>query len=414
MSDNEKKTDADTSEKLELEQEAVSEEQSVEDTFKPADMSGEVPDPIFDDSRPIKHSEFMPDPIFEDEKPKGERKERLSTSELGELASSIPENMKGQMPPTSENKDYSAPTATKNQHENSDTFPIPEEFGDPVFPKDSHSTVKDDLIDIPLIIEDDPEIEMRRKEREKNHSPDVFVPRGKEKDEKSQDKLTPSEEEILAAKAKEEYSYDAMDAFDDDETEIETDNLKKGEDSLLSEKDPTLRKVTVGCGWDMDAFDGEPLDLDLSCFLLNKDNMTRVDSDFVFYNNPKGADLAVIHSGDNRTGAGEGDDETITIDLDALPYEISKIVFTVTIYNGEELSLSFGGVKNAYIRLLNHRSKAVLARFDLSNDYPEGTAIRFGYMERVGNSWSFHAEGEIETGGLAKIAESYGLMIAGT
>ena len=266
---------------------------------------------------------------------------------------------------------------------------------------------------MPLIIEDDPEIENIQKEREQAHSPDPFIEGTPPPPSTDGLNIIPEKTETPAA-AEEDYSYEAMDEFSAEDADIETDVLHEGEDSLLSEKDPTLKKITVGCGWDMSAYDGEALDLDLSCFLLNNQGLTRVDSDFVFYNNPKGADLAVVHSGDNRTGAGEGDDETISIDLEALPFEISKIVFTVTIYEGEENNASFGGVQNAYIRLFNSNSKAVLARFDLSNDFAEGTAIRFGYMERIGSAWSFHAEGNVETGGLSKIAESYGLLIAGT
>jgi len=133
-----------------------------------------------------------------------------------------------------------------------------------------------------------------------------------------------------------------------------------------------------------------------------------------FNNNPTGADLAVKHSGDSRDGAGEGDDEIITIDLEALPYDIYKIVFTVTIYQGDELEQNFGSVKNAYIRFLNQETKTELARFNLSEDFSEGTCLKFGELTRIGNKWCFLAIGETSSGGLSKIAQQYGLLISGT
>lgn len=212
---------------------------------------------------------------------------------------------------------------------------------------------------------------------------------------------------------KDDYAVDDM-AFSQDDDEIETDNLKKGEDSELSIKDPALKRVKVAAGWDVKRFEGSPVDLDLSCFILNKDDMTRVDTDFVFYNNLQGADLAVKHSGDNQTGEGDGDDETITIDLEALPFDIFEILFVITIYQGEENQQNFGLVNNAFIRIVNEETNVVLARFDLTSDFSDGTCLRFGSLIREGANWRFHAEGEFFDGGLTKIAQQYGLLIAGT
>lgn len=368
---------------------------------KPADMSGEVPDPIFDDTMPIKpSSDYMPDPIFDDAKGEKSQKRHLSKQELDELSASIPEDLKLNQAEPHEDLNPARHTPTPKE-------PPKNPFASGDIPQND---AKDDLSDIPLVIKDDPEMKIRQNEKNTAHSPDIFAPDGPDSDKKdAKDKL--AAETVSSAASSD---YDAPDAFSAEESDIKTDNLAKGGQSFLSDKDPTLQKILVGCGWDMDMYDGEPLDLDLSCFLLNRQDMTREDSDFVFYNNPKGADLAVIHSGDNRTGAGEGDDETIAIDLNALPYEIAKIVLTVTIYDGEEKGYNFGSVKNAFIRIVNADTKVVLARFDLSTDFAEGTALRFGKLERIGNSWTFHADGSIEDGGLSKIAQSYGILIAGT
>tara|TARA_Y100001001_G_scaffold158158_1_gene177228 strand:- start:325 stop:909 length:585 start_codon:yes stop_codon:yes gene_type:complete len=181
----------------------------------------------------------------------------------------------------------------------------------------------------------------------------------------------------------------------------------------LSENTPGLRKVIVGAGWDLDQLEGrQPMDVDLTCFLLDVNEQTREDEDFVFYNNLEAAEGAVVHKGDNRTGSGEGDDEIIFIDLAATPMNVARITFVASIYEGPENGYEFSQVKNAYIRIYDEDTKAELARYNLSRDFPGEQAIIFGSLIRMGDKWEFETLGEPASGGLSAIAKQYGLMIA--
>lgn len=182
-------------------------------------------------------------------------------------------------------------------------------------------------------------------------------------------------------------------------------------DYSLNHIDPTLKTLRIAAGWDLKEFDGENIDVDLSCFLLNKDGQTREDSDFVFYNNLQGAELAVRHLGDNRTGFGERDDEAILIDLTALPYDVFRIVFTVSIYMADERKQDFSMVENAFVRAVNEDSERELARDDMGEKFAGNTAVRFCEIERIGNEWMFRKIHEPVDGGLKEIAEGYGLLI---
>lgn len=179
----------------------------------------------------------------------------------------------------------------------------------------------------------------------------------------------------------------------------------------LNEIDPTLRILRVAAGWDLREFDGENIDVDLSCFLLGKDDKTREDSDFVFYNNLQGAELAVKHLGDNRTGFGERDDEALLIDLAALPYNVYRIVFSISIYMADERNHTFSMVENAFVRVVNEETERELARDDMNEKFGDNTALRFCELERVGSQWVFKKIHEPATGGLKEIAEGYGLLI---
>lgn len=341
------------------------------------DFSGEVMDPVFDDSMPVKpSSDYMPDPHFDEEHLKPQKR-KLTEKELQELSGTVPEGVNL--------SDDNTEEETQQTHRRT-----PDEQRAPTNPFYESDEPSQNAADIPAS-----EVASDSAASEDN---------GEAEEDSDMPRAEPHERN----------DFDIPDDFSAEAPKIDTDKLSKGEDSELSLKDPALKQLYVGVGWDMDHFEGEPLDLDLSCFLLNKNDMTRCDTDFVFYNNLKGADLAVQHSGDNRTGMGEGDDEVITIDLEALPFEIWKIVFVVSIYMGDEEGLSFNQVKNAFIRIANKETRVELARFDLSNDFGDGTCLRFGELMREGSNWRFHADGSFEKGGLSKIAQSYGLLIAGT
>lgn len=190
-------------------------------------------------------------------------------------------------------------------------------------------------------------------------------------------------------------------------------HVHKGEEVNLSQIDPGLRRVRVGLGWDAPAEqDGAAVDIDASAFLLGRDGRVRQDTDFVFYNNLTTEADALKHLGDNTSGEGEGDDEQIEINLEVLPYDVEKVGFAVSIHNAEERRQSFGMIKNAFIRIVNLETDAELARFDLSEDASEDTAMIFGELAREGMSWKFRALGTGTTGGLYRIARDYGVNVA--
>ena len=145
-------------------------------------------------------------------------------------------------------------------------------------------------------------------------------------------------------------------------------SLSKGGNVNLSKEAPGLNKIVVGLGWDARATDGAAFDLDASAFLVKLDGKVRSDSDFCFYNNKVVGDGAVQHTGDNTTGAGEGDDETVKVELGKIPADLDKVVFAVTIHEAETRKQNFGQVNHAYIRIINEDGGQEIARYDLSED----------------------------------------------
>jgi len=186
-------------------------------------------------------------------------------------------------------------------------------------------------------------------------------------------------------------------------------SLSKGGNLSLTKEAPGMTKVLVGLGWDARSTDGQDFDLDASAFLLKADGKVRADSDFIFYNQLKSVDGSVEHTGDNRTGEGDGDDEAIKVDLSKVPAEIDKIAFTVTIHEAEARRQSFGQVRNAFIRIVNQDTNVEVARYDLAEDASTETAMIFAELYRNGAEWKFRAVGQGFAGGLKPLAESYGL-----
>ncbi len=200
--------------------------------------------------------------------------------------------------------------------------------------------------------------------------------------------------------------------YENPEIELTDGKARVGDDVNLTEKDPTLRKVMVGAGWALDVFNAEALDLDVSMFMLDKHGQTRVDEDFVFYNQPTTLDAGVRHGGDSRTGAGDGDDETILIDLHAVPFDIIKIVFTLTIYRGREKQQNMGMVRNAYIRLVNDMGGIELVRYELSKDLEDKmeTGMIVASLNREGPKWHFTPIAEFVDEGLKDLCARYGIV----
>ncbi|MDT8406030.1 MAG: TerD family protein [Methylococcales bacterium] len=188
-------------------------------------------------------------------------------------------------------------------------------------------------------------------------------------------------------------------------------SLAKGGNVNLSKEAPGLNKILVGLGWDARVTDGAAFDLDASGFLLTTDGKVRNDQDFCFYNNKSVADGAVVHQGDNLTGAGDGDDEVIEVELNKLSSDIDKVSFAVTIHDAEARQQNFGQVSKAYIRIVNQENGAEIARYDLSEDASIETAMIFGDLYRNGADWKFKAVGQGFKGGLGPLASSFGVNV---
>ena len=189
-------------------------------------------------------------------------------------------------------------------------------------------------------------------------------------------------------------------------------SLKKGQKVDLTKTNPGLKNILIGLGWDTNKYDGgKDFDLDASVFLLNGEGKVNGDEDFVFYGNLKHVSGAVEHLGDNLTGAGEGDDEEIKIDLTKVPEGIEKIDFTVTIYEAEERKQNFGQVENAFIRVVNEATGEELIRYDLGEDFSIETAVVIGELYRNKGEWKFNAIGSGFSGGLASLGKNYGVNV---
>ncbi|OJU98614.1 MAG: chemical-damaging agent resistance protein C [Acinetobacter sp. 38-8] len=188
-------------------------------------------------------------------------------------------------------------------------------------------------------------------------------------------------------------------------------SLNKGGNLSLSKTDPNLVRILIGLGWDERATDGAAFDLDASAFLLTATGKVRGDHDFIFYNQLKSQDSSVEHTGDNRSGQGDGDDETLLVDLSKVSPEIEKIAITVTIHDAQARGQNFGQIANAFIRVVNQDTNIEVVRFDLAEDYSTETAMVFGEVYRHNGEWKFKAVGQGYSGGLAAMCQQYGIQV---
>ena len=189
-------------------------------------------------------------------------------------------------------------------------------------------------------------------------------------------------------------------------------SLKKGQKIDLTKGNPGLRSLTVGLGWDVNRYDGgADFDLDASAFLLGGTGKVTADEDFVFYGNGTHPSGSVTYGGDNRTGAGEGDDEQIFVDLSLVPANIEKIDFTVTIYEAAERRQNFGQVANAFVRIVDDATGAELIRYDLEEDFSIETALVVGELYRHNGEWKFNAIGSGFQGGLEALCRNFGVNV---
>ena len=189
-------------------------------------------------------------------------------------------------------------------------------------------------------------------------------------------------------------------------------NLQKGQKVDLTKGNAGLTRIFVGLGWDTNKYDGGyDFDLDASAFLVGENGKVMSDADFVFYGNLKHESNSVEHTGDNLTGEGEGDDEIINVNLSLVPVKVSKIAFTVTIYDTETRGQNFGMVSNAYIRVVNADNGTELIRYDLGEDYSIETAVVVAEIYRHSGEWKFNAVGSGFAGGLRALCLNYGVNV---
>ncbi len=188
-------------------------------------------------------------------------------------------------------------------------------------------------------------------------------------------------------------------------------SLAKGGNISLSKEAPGLTKIMVGLGWDVRQTDGAAFDLDASAFLLREGDKVRADSDFIFYNQLTSTCQSVRHTGDNLTGEGDGDDESIEVDLTKVPADIQKIAIAVTIHEGEGRRQNFGMVSNAFVRVVDQATGREITRYDLNEDASVETAMTFGEVYRHNSDWKFRAVGQGFKGGLGPLARNFGVSV---
>jgi len=187
-------------------------------------------------------------------------------------------------------------------------------------------------------------------------------------------------------------------------------NLSKGQRISLEKVAPGLSEAFVGLGWDINITDtGQDFDIDSSIFLLDSNEKLISDSHFIFYNNltSPDPDESVEHLGDNRTGAGEGDDEVVKISLKQVPPDVHKIVMTVTIHEAEQRQQNFGQVQNAFVRVVDAQENKEVVRYDLTEDFSVETALIMAELYRKDGEWRINAVGAGYEGGLAALLNRY-------
>lgn len=201
--------------------------------------------------------------------------------------------------------------------------------------------------------------------------------------------------------------------FEGQEVDTGPNLAKLGDDINITAMDQTMRELHIGVGWDLNNFGGEDLDLDVSMFMLDKDGQTRVDEDFIYYNNMEALEGAVRHHGDSRTGAGDGDDEMMSVRFDGVPFDVVQILFAITIYKGEERDQNLGGVRNVYIRIANKDNEVELLRFELDEELQDSTdtGVIVAALNREGPKWHFVPMADFAKKGLPELAERFGLVV---
>jgi len=206
---------------------------------------------------------------------------------------------------------------------------------------------------------------------------------------------------------------DIFDRTDDQELDIEDNFISVGDELNINEKNPGLKKITIGAGWDANAFNADVVDVDISIFLLGSDGQTRVDEDFIFYNQKEVLNGGIRHHGDSRTGAGDGDDESISVFLEAVPFDVMQIAIVLSAYKGFEKEQNMSMIRNAYIRLVNSENNYEIVRYKMDADIEDcsESAVIAAFINREGPKWHFKPVAEFYPKGLPEIAQKYGIIV---
>lgn len=185
--------------------------------------------------------------------------------------------------------------------------------------------------------------------------------------------------------------------------------LTKGQKVSITKDNPGLSKVVVGLGWDINQFDtGGAFDLDTAAFMLTDSGKVSKPEDFVFFGNLVHPSHSVQHMGDNLTGAGDGDDEQILVDLSRIPEKYDKIVIVVNIYQPIQRNQHFGMIQNAFIRLVDGKTNTEMCKYNLTENYSGMTAMIFGEIYRHNGEWKFNAIGQgTNDPGLGELSNKY-------
>jgi tellurium resistance protein TerD len=181
--------------------------------------------------------------------------------------------------------------------------------------------------------------------------------------------------------------------------------LQKGGSLNLSKKEPSLKKIMIGLGWDFKV--GMQVDLDASVFMLNNNGKLPQDEYFVFYNNLRSPDSSVQHTGDNRSGIGDDDDEMVLANLNLINSVITDLVFVVTIHEAEIRRHNFGCLSEAYIRIIDVDTKREILKYDLDAEFAKSTDVEFGRLQNIAGEWHFKASGIGGNGGLQSYVDKY-------
>ncbi|WP_370794350.1 TerD family protein [Bacteroides stercorirosoris] len=180
-------------------------------------------------------------------------------------------------------------------------------------------------------------------------------------------------------------------------------NLEKGQRVNIE-----LQRFTIGLGWDTnESSSGDGFDLDASAFILGENRKIFADEYFVFYNNLKSPDGAVEHTGDNLTGEGDGDDESLKVDLSKINSQATEICFVVTIHAAVERKQNFGQVHNSFIRIYNTDTNEEILKYELEEDFSVETAVEFGRLYKKSGQWKFEAIGVGQKQGLQEYLNKY-------